>query len=87
MPNSREGNQSWITRADLSLESRVAMLNADQWHIFDVKRHLHQQQYEEMSLQWPEPLRMFVSGIGGTGKSFLIEAIKALIAEIGQLTT
>ena len=29
-----------------------------------------------------EPLRMFVSGVGGTGKSFLIEAIKALVGSI-----
>ena len=35
--------------SDLSLESRVAMLNADQRYIFDnVKSHLlHQQQHEE----------------------------------------
>ena len=39
--------------SDLSLESRVAMLNTDQQHIFDnVKSHLlHQQQHKEMSLQ------------------------------------
>ena len=44
--------------SDLSLESRVAMLNADQRRIFDnVKSHLlHQQQHEDkgMSLQWLE---------------------------------
>ena len=28
---------------------------------------------------------MFVSGVGGTGKSFLIEAIKALVASIWPL--
>ena len=27
----------------------------------------------------PVPLRMFVSGVGGTGKSFLIHAVKCLI--------
>jgi len=39
--------------SDLSLESRVAMLNTDQRHIIDnVKSHLlHQQQHKEMSLQ------------------------------------
>ena len=27
-------------------------------------------------------LRMFISGVGGTGKSFLIEAIRAFLASI-----
>ena len=70
---------------ELSLEDRVAMLNADQRRIFDaVKSHLlHQQQHEANECQCDfEPLRMFVSGVGGTGKSFLIEAIKALIGSI-----
>ena len=71
---------------DLPLESRVAMLNADQRRIFDnVKSHLlHQQQHEEKKCHCSDlkPLRTFVSGVGGTGKSFLIEAIKALIADI-----
>jgi len=72
--------------SDLSLESRVAMLNTDQRRIFEnVKSHLlHQQQHEEKKCHCSDlkPLRMFVSGVGGTGKSFLIEAIKALIADI-----
>ena len=29
-----------------------------------------------------KPLRMFISGVGGTGKSFLIEAIKCLVDDI-----
>jgi len=32
------------TSSDLSLESRVPMLNADKQCIFDVKKRLHQQQ-------------------------------------------
>ena len=70
---------------ELSLEDRVAMLNANQGRIFDaVKSHLlHQQQHEANECQCDfEPLRMFVSGVGGTGKSFLIEAIKALVGSI-----
>ena len=70
---------------ELSLEDRIAMLNADQRRIFDaVKSHLlHQQQHEANECQCDfEPLRMFVSGVGGTGKSFLIEAIKALVGSI-----
>ena len=61
------------------------MLNADQRRIFDgVKSHLlHQQQHEANECHCNfKPLRMFVSGVGGTGKSFLIEAIKALVASI-----
>ena len=68
-----------------SLKQRVAMLNADQRRIFDkVKDHLlHQQQHEadECSCDL-SPLRMFVSGVGGTGKSFLIETIKALVHDL-----
>ena len=35
-------NVKWSS--DLSLQSRVAILNADQWRIFDVKTHLLHQQ-------------------------------------------
>ena len=69
----------------LSLKQRVAMLNADQRRIFDkVKDHLlHQQQHEtdECSCNL-SPLRMFVSGVGGTGKSFLIETVKAFVHDL-----
>ena len=74
---------------DLPLESRVAMLNADQRRIFDnVKSHLlHQQQHEEKKCHCSDlkPLRMFVSGVGGTGKSFLIEAILIVYGVAVQL--
>ena len=33
-----------------------------------------------------KPLLLFISGVGGTGKSFLIEAIKALIKSLWSLT-
>ena len=56
----------------LSLEDRVAMLNDDQRRIFEkIKAHLLHQQQHERSCQF-KPLQMFVSGVGGTGKSFLI---------------
>ncbi len=69
----------------LSLEDRVGMLNADQRRIFDnMKIHLlYQRQHEADQCHCDfKPLRMFVSGVGGTGKSFLIEAVKALIASM-----
>ena len=58
-----------------------SMLNVDQKRIFDhVKAHLLRQiQYEDKSKHVKEqsesvkPLHMFISGVGGTGKSFLIE--------------
>ena len=61
------------------------MLNADQRRIFDcVKEHLlHQKRHEDGICQCDiKPLRMFISSLGGTGKSFLIEAIRALVASI-----
>ena len=70
----------------LTLEERVKMLNQDQRRVFDnVKTHLlHHKSHEdnECSCCKLEPLRMFVSGVGGTGKSFLIEAIRALVTRI-----
>ena len=69
----------------LILEERVNLLNDDQRRIFDkVKSHLlHQEMHENKNCQCDfKPLRMFVSGIGGTGKPFLIEAIKLLVSDI-----
>ena len=66
-----------------SLEDRIAMLNADQLRIFDkIKNHLvhqHMHEHDECDCGELRPLVMFVSGVGGTGKSFLIESIKLLI--------
>ena len=59
----------------LSMEDRVGMLNDDQRHIFEnIKTHLYHQQRHDCSCEL-KPLRMFVSGVGGTGKSFLIKAL------------
>ena len=58
------------------------MLNKDQRRVFDnVKAHFQHQNLHEANQCSCDfaPLRMFVSGVGGTGKSFLIEAIKALV--------
>ena len=60
-------------------------LNQDQRRVFDhMKTHLwHQRCHEKDECSCDlKPLRMFVSGVGGTGKSFLIEAIKALVTSI-----
>ena len=67
----------------LSLDDRVDMLNADQRRVFDnIKSHLvHQANHENGKCQCSDlkPLTMFISGVGGTGKSFLIETIKELV--------
>ena len=71
--------------SDLTLEERVTMLNADHSRIYDnVKSHLlHQKWHDEGKCKCDiKPLRMFVSGVGGTGKSFLIEAIKAFVDDL-----
>ena len=57
------------------------MLNADQRRVFEKVKNqqLHKGNKCQCNL---EPLRMFVSGVGGTGKSFLIETIKALVDQL-----
>ena len=65
----------------ISLSDRIAMLNADQSRVFRrVSDHLHHQhKHETGTCKCTElsALRMFLSGVGGTGKSFIIEAIRA----------
>ena len=74
-----------------SLEQLVSSLNADQARIFDqVKRHLeHQAQHENDMCKCSHfrPLHMFVSGVGGTGKSFLIKTIHSLVLQIWHKKT
>ena len=66
------------------------MLNDDQRRVFDnVKTYLvHQKSHEDNECSCDiKPMRMFVSGVGGTGKSFVIEAIKALVNSLWPLDT
>ena len=70
------------TPGQMTLDERVSMLNPDQRRVFDsTKAHfLHQKHHEANQCSCDfVPLRMFLSGVGGTGKSFLIETIKALV--------
>uniref|UniRef100_A0A1X7UDY9 Uncharacterized protein n=1 Tax=Amphimedon queenslandica TaxID=400682 RepID=A0A1X7UDY9_AMPQE len=82
-----------INAPNLTLEQREAMLNVDQTRIFDkIESHLINQKEREdllenessrlLRLDNIKPLRMFISGVGRTGKSFLIEAIKCLVNDI-----
>ena len=70
---------------DITLDERVQMLNMDQKRIYEKVKmhllHLLSHESEECSCDF-KPLRMFVSGVGGTGKSFLIHALKSLIHKI-----
>ena len=69
-----------------SLEELVSSLNSDQVHVYKkVKSHLeHQIMHKCGCCQCSDftPLHMFVSGVGGTGKSFLIKTIHALVASL-----
>ena len=67
----------------IDFEARVSMLNADQRRVYDkITSHLlHLQKHEKQECACTElkALNMFVSGVGGTGKSFLIQAIRAFV--------
>ena len=69
-----------------NLEESVSSLNADQARIFErIKEHFeHQVQREKNMCKCSDlkPLNMFVSGVGGTGKSFLIKTIRALVSKV-----
>ena len=69
-----------------SLDELASSLNADQARIFDkIKCQLqHQVQHETGTCKCRDlkPLHMFISGVGGTRKSFLIKAIRALVLDM-----
>ena len=72
-----------------SLEELVSSLNADQARIFErVKDHFeHQVQHENVcKCSDLKPLNMFVSGVGGTGMSFLIKTIRALVSKVWHVS-
>ena len=65
----------------IELEARVSKLNADQRRVYDkITSHLlHLQRHEKQECACTElkPLNMFVNVVSGTGKSFLIQTIRA----------
>ena len=73
----------------ISLSDRIAMLNANQSRVFHrVSNHLnHQYHHETVACKCKDcyPLHVFVSGVDGTGKSFLFEAIRAQADAIWSL--
>ena len=61
-----------------TVEDRVAKLNADQLRVFNnVIDHLSHQKCHENG-----QCSMFMSGVGGTGKSFLIHTIRAMVNDL-----
>ena len=76
-----------IGEADgFDLKERIQKLNSDQLRVFEnISGHLyHQWQHEQgvCHCNALKPLHTFISGVGGTGKSFLIETIRRQVAEI-----
>ena len=71
---------------NIDLDTRITKLNKDQSRIFENLCHHFNHQYRHEHDQCVctdfKPIHMFVSGVGGTGKSFLIETIRAKVAEI-----
>jgi len=70
----------------LELEQRIEILNEDQKRVFDkITNHLnHQHEHDAGKCKCEKltPLQMFVSGVGGTGKSLLIETIRSQVKQI-----
>uniref|UniRef100_A0A1X7U5T0 ATP-dependent DNA helicase n=1 Tax=Amphimedon queenslandica TaxID=400682 RepID=A0A1X7U5T0_AMPQE len=82
-----------INVPNLTLEQRKAMLNVDQKRILNkIKSHILSQKEREdllenefsrlLRLDNIKLLRMFIGGVGGTGKLFLIVVIKCLVDDI-----
>ena len=68
-------------------EELVQSLNTDQARVYEhVKSHLEHQltQKKQCSCTDLKPLHMFVSGVGGTGKSFLIKTVCALVTKMWE---
>ena len=69
-----------------SLEELVQSFNPNQARVYEqVKYHLeHQLKHEKKECHYTDlqPLHMFVSGVGGTCKSFLIKTVRALPSKL-----
>ena len=62
---------------DMGIQERINMLSNDQRRIFnnlnDHLMHQYKHEHGECNCNALKPIHMFISGVGGTGKSFLIE--------------
>ena len=68
-----------IDDKDADVDAMIENLNEDQLRIFNtVRNHVHIQCTSSQT-ENAEALHMFISGCGGTGKSYLIKTIKAWV--------
>ena len=68
-----------IDNHNVDLDAMIENLNEDQLRIFQtVRNHVHSQCTSPLN-ENAQPCRMFISGCGGTGKSYLIKTIKAWV--------
>ena len=76
--------EDMLVHHSTSDQLRHAKFRPEAYFTWHRRSHLqHQNQHETSKCQYDfKPLQMFVSGVGGTGKSFLIEAIKLLAGNI-----
>uniref|UniRef100_A0A1X7U0S7 ATP-dependent DNA helicase n=1 Tax=Amphimedon queenslandica TaxID=400682 RepID=A0A1X7U0S7_AMPQE len=84
-----------INVPNLTLQQRKAILNVDRKKIIDkIKTHfickkesedlLENESSRLRRLDEVKPLKMFISGDGGTGKLFLLEAIKCIVVDMAS---
>ena len=63
-----------------NVDGMIESLNEDQLRVFETVKNSVQIQCLSLQAQNAKPLRMFISGCGGTGKSYLIKTIKAWVS-------
>ena len=66
------------------VDAMIECLNEDQLRIFDTVRNRVHTQYLSSQMENTEPLQMFISGCGGTGKSYLIKTIKLWVSSVTE---
>jgi len=64
---------------DVNVDEMIASLNADQLRVFNKVKLVIEDRTRSTSDTPAALLQMFISGCGGTGKSFLIKTIKAWV--------
>ena len=69
-----------IDHDDTNVDAMIENLNEDQLRVFNTVRNSVHAQCLTSQADNTEPLRMFISGCGGTGKSYLIKTIKAWVS-------
>ena len=79
-PNLQEA-PCFITHAKENAQLQVPTSTADPERLQGKQRLVYDAVHSHMQAEHPDPLRMIVSGTAGTGKSFLIHCLKALLLD------